>query len=185
MEPKAIALGSVVTLFVVGLLAGGLVVATSDTGSPAGDGHEHEHVSTERQTSTTSEERRVSTEEAPEDVTNSLPAAKALKQNLSESEQFSDANVSITRDGRLVVKHTSNADSAAALKEEMGEIAQRYAAVVGEHNESGNLIVLSNGVKLTVQTDAAIAYDDGKLKEDAYSETFHWSTYGSGSESDA
>lgn len=92
--------------------------------------------------------------------------------------------VSINKQGEVIVHYTSQADNGPALKEEMAEVAFRYSTVMGEHNETGGLTVMANGVKLMVSSDAAIAHDDGKLNDDAFKQTFHWSTYEHHNESD-
>jgi hypothetical protein len=163
MNYKDIGIGIAVTLLAVGIVAVGAFVITGSFGHTA-----------DNATNDSTTPQPVSEQSVPEDVKASIDGAKALKTNLSESDTFQHANVSITSDGEVFVKYNSQADNGPALKEEMAGVAIRYADVVGEHNETGGLTVAANGVKLLVSSDAAKAYDDGKLKTDAYKKTFHW-----------
>lgn len=182
MELKAIAVGAVATLLVLSAIGAGAFVATGglNSSNQADSGHDHDshdHGTSDASSGSTTTAQPVSEDEVPEDVKDSVAGAKALKANLSESDTFENASVSITRDGEVVVTYTSSADNGPALKDEMTEIAFRYSAVVGSHPDTGGLTVAANGVKLMVSSDTAIAYSDGKLKDNAYEQTFHWSTY--------
>jgi hypothetical protein len=116
----------------------------------------------------------VSASETPDEVKQSLPAAKELKRSLMD-EGRSDHNVSISPDnGEILVTYSSDASNGPALKEDMGEVAILYSEVVS--NETGGLTVAANGVKLMVSSDAAIRYDEGGLKTNAFKKTFHWSS---------
>jgi hypothetical protein len=112
----------------------------------------------------------VNESEVPTEVSESLPTAKALKRSLDENGY--QANVSITPRGEIVVAYSSDASNGPELKEDMSRIAMLYADVA--RGDTGGLTVAANGIKLMVSSDAAIAYDDGKLKEDAFKKTFHW-----------
>jgi len=126
--------------------------------------------------------QEVSPDEVPADVQQSLDGARQMKQELRNTDSFSEANVSIRRNGDVTVFYTSNVNSGPELKEEMGEVAYIYSDVVGEYNETGELTVATNGVKLLVSSDAAEAHADGKINEDAFSKTFHWGSVGQGGE---
>jgi len=128
---------------------------------------------TDQEPQTTSEE--VNENEVPDDVKESLPAAKELKQKLIDN-GYDNASVSLTQQGEIVVSYSSEAGNGPELKDDMGEVAIMYSEVVG--NETGGLTVAANGVKLMVSSDAAIAHDDGKLNKEAFEKTYHWSSYG-------
>lgn len=180
METKSVLVGVVITLLVVAGIGGTVYVAAQNNIIGGNDAPENSTDSPDNSAERTAQ--TVTKEQAPDAVKDSIAGAKALKANLSESETFADANVSISQEGEVVVHYTSQADNGPALKEEMGDIAVRYAAVVGTHNETGGLTVAANGVKLMVSSDAAEAHDDGKINREAFEQTFHWSTYETDSE---
>lgn len=186
MDYQNVAIGALVAVTIISVAIAGLalggVLDSPTSGEQASDEHDHsshDHGASDGDNGTETEQT-VSEDEVPEDVRSSVDGAQALKLNLTESEkrEFRGANVSIKPTGEVTVLYASQADSGPALKEEMGELAIRYAHVVAEHNETGGLEVRANGVKLLVSSDAAEAYGNDRLKTDAYKETFHWGSYG-------
>lgn len=167
---------AVISTAVAGAALAGVIGPSADTAAPSNDsGHDHSNHEHNEQTPTETQ-TAVNDSEIPENVQESYDGAKALKMNLSESDKFNNASVQINKNGEVIVAYTSQADSGPAVKDEMTEIAQRYATVVGEHNSTGGLTVSANGVILMVSSDAAEAHDDGKLNDDAFEQTFHWET---------
>lgn len=177
MDTKSIGVGILATLLVLSTVGAGAFVATGGLNSNQADTSGHDHGSHQHSQQTPSEQKTVSEDEVPEDVKSSIAGAKALKANLSESDTFANASVSITRQGDVVVHYTSKANSGPELKQEMAKVAFRYATVVGEYNETGGLEVRANGVKLMVSSDAAEAHAEGRLNDNAFKQTFHWSSY--------
>lgn len=179
MELKPIAVGAVAMLLIVSAVGAGAFVATGGLNSSnQADTSRHDHSAHNHgQQTTTSEQQTVSEDEVPDDVKKSIAGAKALKANLSESEKFANATVSIKKTGDVVVHYGSQANTGPELKEEMGAIAVRYAHVVNKYNETGGLEVRANGVKLLVSSDAAEAYAEGRLKDNAFKQTFYWGSY--------
>jgi len=180
MELKSIAVGVVATLLVLSAVGAGAFVAVN--GLPSNnqaDANEsgHDHSSHEHSTTPTSTAEPVNEDEVPEDVKASLAGAKALKANLSDTDTFENASVSITKQGEVVVHYNSQASNGQELKNEMAQVAYHYSDVMGEHNETGGLQVRANGVKLMVSSDAAVAHSNDKLKDNAYEQTFHWGSY--------
>jgi len=185
MELKSIAVGVVATLLVLSAIGAGAFVAVN--GLPSNNqadtsGHDHSSHNHGEQTPTSTAET-VSEDEVPDDVKASLAGAKALKANLSETDTFENASVSITKQGEVVVHYNSQASNGQELKNEMAQVAYHYSDVVGEHNETGGLQVRANGVKLMVSSDAAVAHSNDKLKDNAYEQTFHWGSYQSAGQS--
>jgi hypothetical protein len=175
MDYQSVALGAVVALILATGAAGGAYIAM---GGDFGGSAQQAQPSTQTATPAPQQTSQpVETGEVPDSVKDSIPGAKMLKANLSDSEVFGSANVSISKDGEVVVHYTSEAASGPELKSEMAQVALRYANVVGTHNQTGGLTVAANGVKLMVSSDAAVAYDNGNLKTDAFNQTFHWETY--------
>lgn len=157
--------GVFITLLTVACIGGGVYAfasAPSETATPD-----------QTETPTPTPQPTVNEAQAPTPVQETMPAAKELKANLT-NDGYENASVSITRDGEIIVSYSSDARNGPELKEDMGEVAIRYSAVVD--NSTGGLTVAANGVKLMVSSDAAAAHDRGKLNTDAFKETFHWGT---------
>jgi len=165
MDTKSIGVGIVATLLVLSTVGAGAFIATGGLDS-------NQSASPQETQPESPPQETVSEDEVPDDVKASAPAAKALKQNLTD--EGYNASVSITQRGEIVVSYSSDAGNGPELKDDMAVVAKQYAAVAG--NETGGLTVAANGVKLMVSSDAAIAHDDGKLNEEAFEKTFHWGT---------
>lgn len=173
MDYKAVGVGVVATLLLVGSIGAGAVFVQSGGFQANDSGHDHSaHSHTEPATTS----QPVDENEVPDRVKKSLDGAKLLKQKLGEN-GFENASVQINRRGEVIVHYTSQAANGPELKEEMTKVAVLYAEAVGVHNETGGLTVAANGVKLMVSSDAAEAHADGRLKKSAYKQTFHWSSY--------
>lgn len=151
--------GVILTIVVV-LGITGLVVTLSDTGQY-------------NQTEASQNEQIVNESNVPEQVIDSKPGASALKQSMVDN-GYSESKISIQPDGQLIVQYQSEAQNANQIKDEMSEIAQLYADVAVENQDVGSLNVASKGVILTVPVDSAIAHGDGRLDDEAYSETFYY-----------
>lgn len=122
-----------------------------------------------------SQQSPVNESEIPSQVAESKTGAVALKRALIENE-YTASNVLIQRDGQLFVQYQTDAQNRNQIKSEMSEIAHTYADVAVENQEIGSLNVQSTGVILTVPADTAIAHGDGRLDDEAYGETFYYST---------
>lgn len=166
MDTKSIGVGVLATLLVLSTVGAGAFVATG--GLDSNQAADAPATPTESQPQET-----VSENDVPEPVKQSVPAAKELKRSLND-EGYDNTSVSISQRGEIIVSYSSDAQNGPELKEDMAQVAFLYSEVVG--NETGGLTVAANGVKLMVSSDAAIAYDDGKLEDDAFKQTFHWST---------
>lgn len=122
-----------------------------------------------------SQQSPVNESEIPSQVAESKTGAVALKRALIE-DGYTASNVSIQPDGQLIVQYRTDAQNSNQIKSEMSEIAHTYADVAVENQEIGSLNVQSTGVILTVPADTAIAHGDGRLDDEAYAETFYYST---------
>jgi len=71
---------------------------------------------TDQEPQTTSEE--VNENEVPDDVKESLPAAKELKQKLIDN-GYDNASVSLTQQGEIVVSYSSEAGNGPELKDDI------------------------------------------------------------------
>ena len=168
-DTKIYAIAGFVLIATVALLVGGAMLAESpDTNESTNEAPSSSQP--------LPQDDPVNIEDTPESVQNSLAGAQELKKNLDVSEKYSDSTVSINKDGMIAVKHTSSAASGPELKNEMTEIAHHYSNVMPANNETGELVVASNGVRLMVSSDAAIAHGEDRLKDDAFAETFVWNS---------
>lgn len=122
---------------------------------------------------TSQDEQVVNESNVPQQVLDSKPGATVFKQSLMDSE-YSESNVSIQSDGQLIVQYQSEAQNANQIKGEMSDIAQLYADTAANNQDVGSLNVVSKGVMLTVPVDSAIAHGEGRLDDEAYSETFYY-----------
>lgn len=172
MDTKSLIIGVVITLLAVGAIGGGVyAVTTMDSTNESTD---------QPEPATEAPQETVSEDEVPEDVKNSVPAAKELKSSMTE-EGYENTSVSVAQSGEIVVTFNSDASNGAEIKDDMTDVAYLYSDAV--ENETGGLTVAANGVKLMVSSDAAVAHSEDRLKDDAFEETFHWGSVQS-SESD-
>lgn len=132
-------------------------------------------VNDSQQSPTQQSDNVVNESEIPSQVAESKTGAVALKRALIE-DGYTASNVSIQPDGQLIVQYRTEAQNSNQIKSEMSEIAHTYADVAVENQEIGSLNVQSTGVILTVPADTAIAHGDGRLDDEAYAETFYYST---------
>lgn len=132
-------------------------------------------VNDSQQSPTQQSDNVVNESEIPSQVAESKTGAVALKRALIE-DGYTASNVSIQPDGQLIVQYRTDAQNSNQIKSEMSEIAHTYADVAVENQEIGSLNVQSTGVILTVPADTAIAHGDGRLDDEAYAETFYYST---------
>lgn len=172
MELKPIAVGAVAMLLVISVVGAGAFVATggldSNQTSPTPE-------QTETPTSTETQET-VNEDDVNEEAQTSLEGAHALKSALGDSE-YSDARVFVKKDGTLLVAYNASAEmSGTQVKSDMTDIAYLYSDVMAEHNETGSLTIHANGATLMVSPDAAASHGNGNLKDDAYEQTFHWTS---------
>lgn len=175
MSKKLIAIGIVVAILFTTIGAGAAITLAGGAGS--------QDVSEPTDTPTatpTPQPEPVNQSEIPQAAQDSAEGAKLLQEKLQDTEKFSDARVFVTKQGEVVVVYTSEVQHGAELKPEMTEVAVMYAGVVGEEPKTGGLTVAANGVEMLVSSDAALAYDEDRLKKSAYKETFVFKSSESG-----
>lgn len=170
MNRHKLGIGILVTILVILLvvLAGMVTMIALDRVPPESVQSEQTPIAAPTTTPTVSPEGT-----PPLAVEDSRDGAIALKRTLNEN-GHEDKNVTIRRNGEVIVSFTSDAQHGPELKQELTEVALLYPEVVAEHQEMGGLVVYANGVALVVSKDTALAHARGDIKESAYKETFHY-----------
>lgn len=106
-------------------------------------------------------------QDAPEEVENAKPQAKAL---LIEAKQsgYQNASVHISREGHILIEYDTQATSETQLKSEMSQLAIAFGKIDGE---ARSVTVATGNIQAVVPEASVEKYRSGELNDKAYKET--------------